>query len=219
MAVSPEQANLVGAIRNFGKASLAHDAKVHHLLLDKIAERTDRDLSSVANIGYSRGAMVGFGLQGYAGQHDRQQIYNDYVDPCLEHGVRIDEIPWLQVRPYVARELGAIASAALPKHGRTVPDLIPTLKHQPSFWLSQVSTGVALFRGEAGKFIDSLPTDSHTHVTLFSGSIFNQASAWERRLAGFPNITVTKRDGVHFTGAHMDIIKDTLDRVMTAAAA
>jgi hypothetical protein len=87
IAVSPEQIRFTRAIRHLGRASLAHDAKVHHLMLDQLGERAGTDFTHIANIGYSRGAMVGFALQAYAAQHGREQTYNDYTDPCLEHSV------------------------------------------------------------------------------------------------------------------------------------
>jgi hypothetical protein len=110
-----------------------------------------------------------------------------------------------------------LAFAALPKHGRTLRDLIPTLRHSPGFWVSQLSTGQSLFRGEAGTFIDHIPSDSNTHVTLFNGSLFNHADDWERRLADFPNITVERRDGVHLTGTDIGVIKQAIDRVVISA--
>lgn len=216
IAVGPEQSGVVRAVKQLGKASLAHDAKVHHLILDHLEETGRIATNHIINIGYSRGSMVGFGLQAYAREHGRHMSYNDYVDPCLEHSVDARSVRWGKLPRYLGKEIRALAGALAHESPEELCRLLPSVTLAPGFWINQLSTGKALFAGEAGSFIDHLPTDSRTNVLLCDNSLFNHASAWRERLASFPNVTIQHQEGYHLSGADSHVVQGTIGRVLLA---
>lgn len=223
IGVSPEQSKLVRALGKVVKAAsgdqseLAHDAEAHHLMLDSLQQVGRIASEQVYGVGYSRGAMVGFGLQAYARRHGREFIYSVYTDPCLEHGIDLKKVRYNELPDYALKELGAFGLALAGEHDLHLMHLLKTIRLAPSFWVSQAATGFALFRGEAGTFVDHLSADSNTHVTLYHGSIFNHAEAWQQRLAPFPNITIKNEDGYHASGAKRRVAAASIARLVAHA--
>lgn len=226
IGVSPEQSGLHGAIKKVlanalapEPRELAHDAEAHHLILDRLTDDGRIDSDSSFNVGYSRGAMIGLGLQAYAKRHGREFAYSDYTDPCLEHAIDLRKVRYNELPSYFKKELGALGLALADEHDLHLTHLLKTIRLSAAFWVSQIATGIDLFRGEAGSFVDHLPKDSNTHVTLYHGSIFNHAESWQQGLAPFPNIEIANEEGCHASGANRSVSCSTIGRLVNQADA
>lgn len=209
-----DQLPIPKCLLDLGHTSLEHDVVVHHLLLDYEEEQEQIDTHALDDTGYSRGAMIGFGKQAHAQQYDRTFVNADYVDPCLVRGVHLSEVVNPKIPFYIMKELVTLASVMKPSSRQEARAVIPTFARSLGFYVNQLSTGISLFGGETGRFVDNMPVDMQAHVTLFDQSEFNQADEYEARLAPYPNITVAREHGVHFSGANRRVIYDTRRRIL-----
>lgn len=199
---------------DLGHTSLAHDVVVHHLLLDYEEEHEQVDTHALDDTGYSRGAMIGFGKQAYASEYGRTFVNAGYTDPCLIRAVRLGEVVNPNIPLYVMKELARLALVVRPSSWQEARAVVPTFARSLGFYVSQVATGISLFSGETGTFVDQMPGDTQAHVTLFTDSEFNQVDEYETHLAAYPNITVSREKGVHFSGANRRVINDTRRRLL-----
>lgn len=217
VAVSPERLTGKQLFQRFGKLALLHDVHAQHAILDHI-DTEDRFKRGVTiNTGYSRGAMVGFGFNAYSDKYDRDVVYSDYIDPCLEHAVRLRDVSWQRVPTYVGRELVAFGKGLHSYKARDILGMTLSAA-QPSacFWLQQVAVGKTLFSGETGNFVASLHPDTTAHITLYVKSRFNHAPDYARQLSRYPNISSSIENGYHLTGVGSNVRADMLGRVILA---
>jgi hypothetical protein len=220
--VGPEQTSVVRAARNlamvlFGSdTQLAHDAYVHHLILDHVDSLGIANAKTVIDTGDSRGAMTNFGVQSYATAFNRTMVYNDINDPCIEHAVAPGPRTALKL-PGIAKYLGVevveLAKAIKDYDADQLLPIAKTARFSPAFWLHQASTGLALFKGEAGTFIDHIPGNSVTAVGLFDNSPLNQSAEWRRRLQPFTNVFAYSQSGSHLSLARWGVQLRTINRV------
>jgi hypothetical protein len=217
IAVSPERLSL-GQLRRFGRLSLLHDAEAQHVVLNHI-DLTAEDITpaTVVSLGYSRGAMVGFGLNATSMQHRRDIRYSDYTDPCLEHQVQPWDVDWEQIPAYLGHEAIAMTQGLLQYSPAELVDMTrKALNPSVCFWLQQIALTKTLFSGEAGELVAGWHDDSVAFIQLFTHSRFNHASDWERQFKPFRNVTLTTRTGVHMSGVHPKVLAQSIDRVVSA---
>lgn len=230
-ALGPEDSKLARAVFRLAKtifgdtALMAEYGYAYHLAADYVDELGVAAPKRVIDAGKSQGAMTNFAAQAYAPTFERQMVYNDLTDPCVEHKVNRGDVAdeedletLLSVAKYVGieepRELCRIIKQY--KEAGQLPHLSRTVRFSPAFWVNQIAKGVAIFRGEAGTFIDHMPADSHSYVRLFESSKLNHARAYRRRLSAFPNVHTTLEPGYHLTLADLAIRQQTVGRISLA---
>jgi hypothetical protein len=217
VAVSPEHPSLSRSVRNLGRVTLRADAQVQHKVLDSISKNGILDTSSVIVAGFSRGAMVGFGVNSLAETFGRTIEYTDAIDPCLAKKTTPKDVEWPKIPSYFIGEVGALVSSMVhhpPEDMRGIAKNIVPLS--PAFLVQQAATGMALFTGEAGTFIREWPQHTTAHVTLYSGSEFNHMKEWVRLLSPYPNVSAHIEDGRHFSGADSRVIDAAVGRILHA---
>lgn len=216
VAVSAEVASFGKAIKNIGHVTLAHEALVQHLALDEV-ELDGRFMAGMAILaGYSRGAMVGFGVNGedLAAQFGRQIVYSDLIDPCLEHKPGLTAWNPKELAPYCEVEIIELIKCITHYQQKEAWHMLKTLPTSISQFIQEIATGCALFSGEAGDLGDIMPEDSPMYLTLYIGSLFNQSASWREKFSErFKKICINNETGTHITGSDMGVIRETVGRI------
>lgn len=227
ISLSPEHPGLPEAVNHFknvlfnNQDNLSRDAHSYHQILNhfnefKSVENLTIDSSNVILFGYSRGSMVGLGINALAKMYNRKIVYNEFIDLCLEHSVRNMNIKPQTIFPNLIeealsglKELGHMNRQELSHVLQTLPPNIPS-------FLEQITTGISLFRGETGKFIQDIPPDQNiTSVTFFENSLFNQQKEWEYILKdSLKYIHIEKMKGYHLTGMNKEVLSRSIARLI-----
>lgn len=219
VAVGPERSSSRHIIRNLGRVALGHqpvlehDAKAHHLILDFLGTLQLAEVDKIINFGYSRGAMIGIGLNAMAEEHRRSIVYNALIDPCLASRPELKDLKVCTIGRYLLNELGSTVQeiSALPKEDYA--HLLKSASLDPNFWLQQVITGIGMFKGESGQFMSGIPEDSFLDLTFFSKSIFNQFNIWINSLSTQQFLKVRMQEGYHTGGINPDVWKPAIGRI------
>ncbi len=219
IAVGPERSSSGHIIRNLGRVVmgqqtvLEHDVKAHHLILDFLGIMQLAEVERIINFGYSRGAMIAFGLNATAKEHNRSIIYNALLDPCLASRSELKDLKVCTIGRYLINELGSTVQevGALPKNEYT--DLLKSASLHPNFWAQQLITGIGIFKGESGQFLNGIPEDSFLDLTFFSKSIFNQFNIWINSLSTQQFLKVRMQEGYHTRGINPDVWKPVIGRI------
>jgi hypothetical protein len=170
--------------------------------------------------GFSRQAMIIFGMLAYAPNDERSVLYADSTDPCLAVSLH-DMIHELGVKDYVhALRYGAEeVVGSLYLIARVLSDPRRRRYYHRTIDMSIaggtqfVRTGVPLFSGEAGELALHVPRDTYMNIGFLLTSLANQASHFKDRLRYHPNVTYTDYEGVHTHGARRKIMDDTSKRL------
>ena len=219
VAVGPERSSSRHIIRNLGRVALGqqpvleHDAKAHHLILDFLGVLQLAEVDKIINFGYSRGAMIAMGLNAMAKEHHRKIIYNALLDPCLASRPEPKDLKICTIGRYLIKELGSTVQevSSLPKEDYA--HLLKSVSLDPNFWLQQIITGIGIFKGESGQFMDSIPEDSFLDFTFFSKSIFNQFNIWVNSLSTQQFLKVRMQEGYHTSGINPEVWRPAIGRI------
>jgi hypothetical protein len=161
--------------------------------------------------------MIGFGLNAYSISNGRNIRYADYVDPCLEHKVRLRDVDWSDVPGYLTEELLELNKGLVHYQPQDILRMAKdNIRLAACFWLQQAALAKTLFSGEAGGFITSWHPDTVAHVLLYNRSRFNHAGQWQQRFRELPNVDTDVQPGVHMTGVNPQVLKNTVGRVVLA---
>lgn len=209
-------------LRNIPNAvRLETDAAVQQQLFTNAAEdgmfKSDEALAT----GYSRGAMMIWGLTANEQDYGRNIRYFDANDPCLVRKVRIGDVDPREGRTYtyVPREIMA-AFSAIGKHSiEEMLHLPQSIDVSPRGILENVATGFALFKGQAGELLKRVPRDKVGTVRLYERSMFNHAEELYDVLNDHPHITIYDRRGYHLSGMSPRVRMAAVKRIVTAQEA
>ena len=179
---------------------LSHSAFLTHALLDATDEEGFSRPKVIAHKGFSRGAMIGFGVNAYAPIFGRQLIYSERDDPCVAHHIleltRDEIVDYLGYVPEelftVGRQLGSILLDP-----RRLKHYVQTVDLSPNGLIQVVRTGRPLFGGEAGLMAELVPDDAQMHVTFQRGMPANHREDYKRRLAGRDGVVIKEYRGTH----------------------
>ena len=211
---SNEIAGVLTAAQNVGHVTLLHDAYVQHLAINEIEKDGRFTENNWINSGYSRGSMVGFGFNALAALFQREVVYSEFVDPCLEHKPNISQLNPAVLGNYLANELTEMIKCASHYGLKDAWHLMKTLPLSPSEMIQHFATMFALFSGEAGQLADMMPVDSSIYLKLYTGSIFNQADSWSNKFTdNFIKTKVTHELGYHSSGINPEVIKSSMARI------
>ena len=220
ISLGPEHPQIGESIRHLTRTILnkekilERDANSYNALLDYLNKEKIQDTSRITLFGYSRGSMIGIALNSLSKFSQRQILYNEFIDLCLLDSVQTMHLSLGKVAINLVNELidGLIEVRKLPfeeqKH------LLNTIPLDLSALIEQTSTGIALFRGETGLFLDKIPRDITGTVTFFNNSIFNQMDKWIQELNNFPNIHILNQKGYHLSGLNPQIILEGIGRII-----
>lgn len=217
VAIGPEDPTVMRAVRNLGHTSLRADAHVQHESLDFIEEEGILDTTSMLATGYSRGGMIAFALKALEDSYERKIEYMDVTDPCLAKKVGLGDIPVAALPRYAANEsmacVKSVSKHPLRRAASMILHAIPRSAGQP---VQMIATGIALFSGEAGSFVDEWEEDTAAQVTLFTGSKFNHEYIWAKKLSRYPNVLVHPEHGYHLSGADPRVLDASVGRLIHA---
>lgn len=183
--------------------SLSHSAHNTHALMDVIENEGFCEKKLAMHEGFSRGAMIGLGVNAYAEKFERKMLYAEEDDPCLAHSIfNVSSEEILDYVQYVPRELLTAAQQIgtiimdprrLRYYHKTVDISLCGIKQI-------VQTGIPLFGGEAGLLADNVARDAVMNVTFQKGMPANHRRDFRQRLAGRPGLAMYELEGTH-TGA------------------
>jgi hypothetical protein len=222
VAISPNHPDLRHAFIDLGRrirgrySVLEQDAIAHHQILDFIDIEEHLNLKQVLGYGYSRGAMIGLGLLAVANHFDRSFPYSDLIDPCLCNTVKTQKLNPLEIGKYLIEEVGSLVREVKALPESELLHLAQTIHVDLCFWLQQLTTGIGLFEGEAGRFSDMISKDNVLHLTFFSNSPFNQADKWISAFKDYPNFGFSIIDGYHTSGINPGNRKNSVGRIVLA---
>lgn len=186
---------------------LSQSAYNTHLIMDAMQELHDADMSAVADEGYSRGAMIGFGVSAYAKQFDRKIIYSNLTDPCVGRPIQRDLATAKKAVTLPADILMldvAVGRSLLDVHrGR---HLLKTIDPSPKGLLQFVRTGWPLMNGEAGKMAARTPYDMQATIAFFRRCQVNDVDLYQKILAGRPGVRFVRPEGGHGGGLDRRVI-------------
>jgi hypothetical protein len=179
---------------------LSHSAFNTHALVDSVANDGFCEAETILHKGFSRGAMIGFGVDAYSGKFDRQVLYAERDDPCLAHCIfevkSTEIIDYIQYVPQeligTARQLGKILLDP-----RRLRYYHKTIDISAKGLLQIAMTGRPLFGGEAGTLADNIPHDSQMNVLFLKGMPANHRDDFKKRLSGRPGVAIQELDGTH----------------------
>jgi len=182
---------------------LSHSAHNTHALMDAVENEGFAEKGIAVHKGFSRGAMIGLGVNAYAEQFNRTMLYAEEDDPCLAHSifdVSPEEI--VDYAQYVPKEI----ATTLLKIGRIVMDPRRVRYYHRTIDVSGrgfkqiVQTGMPLFSGEAGLLADHVSQDAFMNIAFQKGMPANHRNDFTDRLSGRPGVMVSELEGTH-TGA------------------
>jgi hypothetical protein len=166
--------------------------------------------------GFSRGAMLGFGLQSLAKEFGRQIIFSHLDDPCLAKKLsNLDLSDVAEVMSKGPKELAGTARniSSLILHPARRKHYVHTVDLSPRGLRQFVRTGRALFTGEAGDLAAAVPKDAQLHVRFFRQSLANQRREFKRRLAGKPGVSFSDVNGSHTEGTSPETLDQTAQQL------
>lgn len=200
---------------------LSHSAHNTHALIDAVANNNFCEADVVLHKGYSRGAMIGFGVNAYASTFNRTVLYSERDDPCLAHNIfKVSGEEVVDYINYVPQEvihsLKQIGKIILdPRRLRYYHKTIDISTHG----LAQiVRTGLPLFGGEAGVLAENIPSDVQMNVLFLKGMPANHRHDFKRRLAGREGIVIQEIDGTHTDAIARKHVGDFVIRLSGLAA-
>jgi hypothetical protein len=203
------------------KVTLLQDVVVQHESFGQSAIDGYFRGDSAISVGYSRGAMIGWGMIAYEKNFDRKIEYFDASDPCLVRATNAEDLNLfdLNTYTYLLREIRA-GARAIGRHSlRQMISLPKSLNLTVSGALEIPATGLAIFGGQTKQFIERIRKDAFGQVRLYDKSIFNQADDLKEMLSDHPNINIEVRDGYHLSGMRPGVRLAAAGRVYLAQKA
>ncbi len=180
---------------------LDRTAAIMHASLDLLPyalQSFDIKTDSVAVMGESHGAMSGLHMIAQAPQHNRDVITAELIASCY-----LDPIDNLGAVKTIARQLPAEVRAIyeLAKNvpPQTLRHLLGSVSLHPLAVASQLAMWPTLHSGKPRQAISQLATDQHMGITTFIGDKSGQPELIEEAFADFPNVTIRRRRGAHFS--------------------
>lgn len=179
---------------------ISHSAHNTHALMDAVENEGFSEKGIAMHKGFSRGAMIGLGVNAYADGFGRTMLYAEEDDPCLAHSIfdiRPEDIK--EYAQYLPRE----AASTIRQVGRIMLDPRRLRHYHRTVDISArgliqiIQTGVPLFGGHAGLLADHVASDAAINVTFQSGMPANHRHDFSDRLAGRPRLRISERDGPH----------------------
>lgn len=166
--------------------------------------------------GFSRKAMILFGMNAYAAQFGRIPFYNDSTDPCLAKHIKdLSFREYMGMASYVRNEVvgGAGLIGDILRDSRRRRHYLPTVDVSLQGAGQLVRTGLPLFNGDAGLLAFHTPTDMHMLLRFLKGSMPNQRWVYKSILEGRPNIYYDDKNEVHSGGAKRETIEELAQRM------
>lgn len=170
--------------------------------------------------GFSRQAMIMFGLFAYSPSDERQVLYGEAVDPCLAVPLKdmvseLDPRGIIETLEYSAQEIiGSLhLVASILRDPRRRRHYTHTVDASIDGLRQFIRTGKPLFSGEAGELALHVPTDAHMNIGFLLTSLANQKDKFEQRLTDHPNVTYSDYEGCHTQGVRRRIMQDTSRRL------
>ena len=196
---------------------LSENAHLINKVLDILDEQGLGSQNEAIVEGYSRGAMLGFGVEAYAKQHfGRDIIYSDLTDPCIARPIKTMS---LRERAEYAKYLPVEVVCALRQLGRIATDpvkrkyFVDTIDNSWNGAKQFINTGLPLMTGEAGFLARHVSQDANVHVGFLKSSLANQSDEFSDALAGRDGVVINRYEGAHFSGMRSDIHEQTLQRM------
>ncbi len=170
--------------------------------------------------GFSREAMIMFGLFAYSPEDERRVLYGEAIDPCLAVPLRevirdLNPHGIVEALEYGAQEtIGSLQLvASILRDPRRRRFYTRTIDVSARGLMQLIRTGKPLFNGEAGELALHVPTDAHMNIGFLVTSMANQKDKFQQRLVDHPNITYSDYEGCHTHGARRRIMQDTSRRL------
>lgn len=206
----------VGHLLHLASAvKLDHDVAAHQKILDFDMERGIIDTSRVVLPGDSRGGQVAMGISATAKDYDREVIYFDLTDPCLEHRLSKEEIKPIPLIKYLGSEL--VNGLFTFVENLTPSEVITSFPVTPNALAQDVAVGYSLFSTGSGRYVNAIPRDAVGRVTFFVGSVLNHREKYKQRFDAMPNVIVDEIEGFHLDIAKRAHTKNSVLRVGRAA--
>lgn len=213
--VAPPHVGVEDFFRLPTAVKLDHDVAAHQKILSLDMERGIIDTSRVVLPGDSRGGQVAMGLSATATDYDREVLYFDLTDPCLEHRLSKEEIKPLPLMRYLGSEL--VNGFVTFVENLTPSEVITSFPVTPNALAQDVAVGFSLFSTGSGRYINAIPRDAVGRVTFFVGSVLNHREKYKERFDSMPNVIVDEIEGFHLDIAKRSHTKNSVLRVGRAA--
>lgn len=210
ISFSPERLSSHTIHRPWEYGQLRHDAGSVLDMLDEFddpAYNLQIEQKMTLMTGYSRGGMVGLGVNELAGDHGRQIPFNYFVDPCLEHAINLSDIKPVQALKYIGKEAVELANGLSYSTPLEIADVPKTARGVLRHIAAQFAIGPHLFAGEAGKFRP--PIDMTAFIEMYTGSTLNHYQSWVDKFEDYPYVRLRPSNGVHMTGSDPRIRRET----------
>jgi hypothetical protein len=186
---------------------LSQSAYNTHQILNAMEQRGNIDARYITVEGYSRGSMIGFGVNAYAALFGRRVLYSNLTDPCVARPIKADleTVKKAATLPLdiALLELDVMRSVLDIRRGRYLLDTIdPTPRGLRQF----VRTGGPLMNGEAGMMAARTPLDMQATIAFFRRCRINDAELYEAILADRSGVRFVRPEGGHGGGLDQRII-------------
>lgn len=214
IVISPERLtfNSIKHLAHFGE--LRHDAVATLDILDEL-EGPEHDLQVESGrtiiAGYSRGSMVGLGVNELSVWRGREIPYNYFVDPCLEHAVSLADVEKEGPFGYVGKEVQGLALALKNNNFHEWSDVPKTVVGVLRHFVGNLAVTPHIFSGEAGQF--NPPQSMTALIRLYLNSNLNHHQSWQTRFSQYPNVRVQTSEGCHLTGSNPVVRQQTADNL------
>lgn len=214
IVISPERLTLSSFrhLMNFGE--LKHDAASALAILDEL-EQPERGLQIEPGrtilTGYSRGGMVGIGMNELAAKTKRSIPYSYFVDPVLEHAVSLDDIRKEGPMQYLKHETQSLLGNLPHNSPREWADVPKTVMGVLRNFAGNLAVTPHLFTGEAGQF--KPPRSMTALMQLYASSSLNHHESWQKKFLRYPNVRMQILSGNHMSGGDPHARKWTVDHL------
>lgn len=213
--VAPQDVGVENILHLPTVVKLDHDVLAHQKILDNDMERGVLNTSKVVLPGDSRGGQVAMGISATASHFDREVVYFDLTDPCLEHRLTKEEIKPIALVRYLGSEL--VNGFFTFVENLTPAEVIASFPVTPNALAQDVAVGFSLFSTGSGRYVNAIPRDAVGRVTFFVGSVLNHREEYKERFDSMPNVIVDEVEGFHLDIAKRSHTKNSVLRVGRAA--
>lgn len=179
----PLNRRVASALKTTIPKTAEHVSDIAHAKLPRMNVREKDKIG----IGESRGAMVGFGVQGL--------VYGDFTAPCFSRAPTVGELP--SVATQLGKELTTLGKLGIQLFGPSLRHYPGTLHTNPEYYLKELLKIRMLMSGQAGKLALVSNVETPMHVRTFTGDGWSQAAEWRRLFADRPHVHIETVKGNH----------------------
>lgn len=211
--------NMLRGIKNIEHlVENAHDASAQLVLAREAADKGLFHPSLLMAMGYSRGGMIGWDLLAYDSDFGFNVMYTESNDPCLILPVSIDDIDLKDpgTYKYLPKEFAAMLHAVRNHDFEVLLNMAKTGRAALHV-LQHLAVGFALFEGQAGWHLGSIPPGKVGAIRLYDQSLGNQGEVLKSVLSEFPYLYFKNKHGLHMSGMNPTVREAAVGRVLLAS--